>query len=298
MKKTIFLFIALLIISGCTTSASNTSTASSVLKEEAATIATPDPATELAYEEQLKMARQQKIPAEKVSASETTFKLPHDLNELAWSSTEVVSEALTEQHELLLEKGKEIEFPKAERMSINSKQSDVVGEYSLGGKQYELVVDGNPLVGEQYSLRENEKEIVSLPMCYGADGPLNDLRLVESKIALSYRSACITKDNLVSAKSNIFYNGKTFNETYKVDESHFLFSYEGKLGFVAKIKDKEFIYFNGKQISKEYDSIPTSHCCMTIWPIFKVYDNGALVFRAKQGEDYYVTEIDLNKHLE
>lgn len=205
---------------------------------------------------------------------------------------------------------KKIVFEAADANTTDSAGYILTGVYKNGKDTYKLV-DLNNLksgtVAEEYAITKNGKEIYRSKMCYGAEGPIQDVRDVDGKAAFTFSQGMCVYDGKSekNARMNIFYDGKTMNEVYNVDEARFLFAYKGKLGFVAnnKTTQKNYIFFNGKKISDDFISIPTHQCCDSIDPIVDVYENGALVFRAadKEGikdyQDYKMVEVDLNKFL-
>ncbi len=102
---------------------------------------------------------------------------------------------------------------------------------------------------------------------------------------------------------NIWYNGETLNEAHSIEGSSHLFSYEDKLGFVAENDGNDFIYFNGQQVSEDFEVIQTHEREMgpssdlLNYPL-EVYENGILVFVGQREGVYYVVEVDLDEYLE
>lgn len=214
---------------------------------------------------------------------------------------EMVQRFQLEQN-LLSKTGKELVFNKADETTTDSEGYLLTDVYKDGKDTYKLI-DINRVktdtIAEEYAITKNGKEIYRSKMCYGAEGPIQDVRNIDGKVAFTFVEGSCNYDGKAETQSrmNIFYDGKTINDVYGVNESHFLFSYKGKLGFVTKIEGKEYIYFNGKKASSAFDSIPTHQCCDSPESILKVYDNGAFLFRGSIDKDYYLEEVDLNKFL-
>lgn len=223
-----------------------------------------------------------------------------------WSNIDGLLEKVQENEDFKFPQGQEIVFPQAKEVS----RYDQIGaedwenlekSFVFDDKTYNLfAMDSGTVISEKYKILDDQgATLFEAPMNYGAEGPIIDFRLVNELPAFTYRAG--TYDN---STENIFYNGETMNEKYGLSGSHFLFSYKDKLGFVTQKDGKEYIFFNSKIVSEGYDQIPTSSCCMTLPEVFKLYDNGALVFRAVNNKDdsglfhdYWVVEVDLNPYL-
>jgi hypothetical protein len=123
-------------------------------------------------------------------------------------------------------------------------------------------------------------------MEYGAEGPIMDARIVNGKPAFSYRK------NL-DGGSDIFYDGKFISKEYNVHNPRYLFSYKGKIGFVAQDGESQRIFYNGAFITSEFDQIHTHNCCalMEIKPA--VYENGVLLFYGRRANQDYLVEVKL-----
>lgn len=240
---------------------------------------------------------------EMISDSEVSFLLSEKEVEDSWGTPERIIEKLAKEHDFLFEKGKEILFEPLHKISPHEftadeqQEKNLAYKYVIGNDEYTLKNLISAESSDQiYVIEKNGKEIFRSEMCYGAEGPIIDARLVKNIPAFTFRKTCAQTNSL--PQLNIFYNGKNINENAFPKEAHYLFSYKDKIGFVGKDTDgKERIFFNGMSISSTYDSIITSSCCDTIRPIFKVYDNGALLFRALKNNQYYVVEVNLNSFI-
>lgn len=126
---------------------------------------------------------------------------------------------------------------------------------------------------------------------------LQNVRLVNNQLAFTFWQNWNSTENKIQPdRSNIYYNGETFNEKYRAQGTHYLFAYKKILGFVIKQNNKEHVFFNNKIISPPYDQVVTYGCCMNIHH-FVVFQNGKLHFIAVKDEKDYLVEIDLNEYL-
>jgi hypothetical protein len=196
---------------------------------------------------------------------------------------------------LLSFESKPIEYPSLESSDWQAKDGGPLKNFTDGMQILSIdsetyTVSSNP-ENQAYSIKKDGKEIFSSPMCFGANGPVSEARLINDSFSFTFLEGPCEK-----AKSNIFYKGGTINALPGIEASHFLFSYKNKLGFVGKSNGQEYIYFNNRKISKPFDLITTTGCCGTP-RYFKVYENGALLFLGQRGADYYLTELSLNKFL-
>ena len=188
---------------------------------------------------------------------------------------------------------------------LNS-SSNLIYKFTIDDENYELIGtefknDGDT-IPVKFAIEKNGQKIFEDEMCFGADGPIKNFTKINGKISFTFTGPCMNDENKVMAKSNIFYNGKTFNETYNIEESYHLFSFKEKIGFVGKNNEKYYIYFDGKKISNGYEYILSDGCCAVPY-LLEVYENGVLAFLAIDDRDRdgsfenYIVEIDLNKYL-
>jgi len=242
-------------------------------------------------------------------------KNPHDIQKL--------ENLLRENHQLLAEKGtlikeeifdpldrcipetdsscneqveEQISFiPGPEEKNIFYKYVSERGIYILTQSSKEGYIDETKPI----NLMKDGKVIFSGVVCQGTfDYPLIYMRLIEGKLTFDYLDGpCFNEQTNEYAHMNIFYEGRNINKEYGFKESRYLFSYKGKTGFILEEEKQDYLYFNGKKISSGFDVIRSySHEDLSP-PLFKLYDNGALLFGARKGKDNYIGEIDLNKFL-
>ncbi len=238
-----------------------------------------------------------------------SFAIPPSQNESEyWMYTEKLIQDVKKKYDLMSEKSVEVKsFESAVKswdLTNEEVKRNVVTKYIIGNETYELVgvKFANPTdnIPEEFAVQLNGKVLFQKPMCFGAEGPIQDVRKINGKLAISYvEGTCkYNGEKEINSRMNIFYDGKTLNEEYTVEGSQYLFSYKDTIGFVVTEGDKHYIFFNGQKISEAFDSIPTTQCCASISPLLNVYENGAFLFRGSKENIYYLTEIDLNKYLE
>lgn len=153
----------------------------------------------------------------------------------------------------------------------------------------------------EWTFLEDGKKVFTVPMEYGSDGPIQRVEIVDRKPAVSFRRAVAlpaSNKEISKTTSDVFYNGVFFNEHFGVDGSHAVFTYGGKIGFIGMKNGKEFVYFDGKPVSKAFDVIRTSACCAAPMTELRVFDNGAFVFVGERDHYSILTEIDLNPFLQ
>ncbi|MFH1046747.1 MAG: hypothetical protein V1738_00425 [Patescibacteria group bacterium] len=121
----------------------------------------------------------------------------------------------------------------------------------------------------------------------GADGVIEEARIIGGELAVTYRSAGILDTDLVIGD-------KIFSVTETVSGARSPFEHDGKVGFVAELGDYDFVMFDGVPVSENFDEIRTLSCCaITSYP-FNLYDNGILEFVGRRGGSYFLVEINLN----
>jgi len=131
-------------------------------------------------------------------------------------------------------------------------------------------------------------------MNFGADGTIVEAGVVLNQPFFVFRefiedASSSTNKNV----SNIWFNGETMNEKYSIDESLYMFEYNGKVGFVAKKEGKSSIYFNGKEMTNKFDEIRTEGCCSVVPYPIRISEDGELLALARNGKEYYFVEVDL-----
>lgn len=148
-----------------------------------------------------------------------------------------------------------------------------------------------------FHLYKDRDELYSQEMAIGAEGPVIDARVVNGMIAFTFRLG--REEDYSNIRDNIFYNGEPFNEKYGFAGTHGLFSYGGKLGFIARKGETEFIYFNDQKITSDFARIPDHGCCEMKYFKPEIYSNGVLLLWGigSDGVSYFA-EVDLNKYTD
>lgn len=145
---------------------------------------------------------------------------------------------------------------------------------------------------QNYRMFKNNKLLFERSMEYGADGPVLDWRIVNSKPAFTFRTSLCSQSE---CGTDIFYDGKFLSEEYGVKNPRYLFSSQGKFGFVVSDSNGDKIFFDGAFITPAFDVIHTHNCCSLMEILPTVYENGVLLFYGKRNNENYIAEIKLNK---
>lgn len=176
--------------------------------------------------------------------------------------------------------------------------------YAFNGHTYTLkttnidAADGsNPIV----VLSEGSTTLFTHEICFPAalaDGEPQMLS-VNGNIALHfYECEGAVKEgdnhNATPYTSNIYFEGKNYNDTYAVKNTRFVFEWNGKTGFVADDSSgRSFVYYDSQKVSDGFDSIFTQNCCATRELTPTLYDNGTLVMFGTRDNKDIITEIKL-----
>lgn len=156
----------------------------------------------------------------------------------------------------------------------------------------------NP-IDQNYQFYKNDTQIFESKMCYATDPPIQDAVIIDGEIALTFlQGDCSSPDRKGGDHwQAIYYKGTTINEKEHVQGASHLFSYKGKLGFIAAIDGQDYVYFNGKKASQPFDIIRTHSCCMIPQPYIRLYQDGTFLFIGDRSSERYLTQINLNAYL-
>ncbi len=163
----------------------------------------------------------------------------------------------------------------------------------FGNDSYELrwATDNRGMTNDIFVMMKNGKKLFERKMAYGASGPIIDSRIVDGRPVFTLR---ITSDNIsasesetLRARNDIYYDGKFIEKEYNVVNPRYLFSYNGKLGFIAQDADGDRVFFDGKFISPAFDTIHTSNCCSYNEIVPTVYENGTLLIYGTRNGKYF-----------
>ena len=100
---------------------------------------------------------------------------------------------------------------------------------------------------QNYRMFKNDKLLFERNMNFGADGPISDWRIVSDKPAFTIRTSLCSQNG---CGTDIFYDGKFLSEEYGVKNPRYLFSSQGKLGFVASDDNGDRVFLT------EHSSLP------------------------------------------
>lgn len=168
---------------------------------------------------------------------------------------------------------------------------------------------------DDYLLINNEKFINLGKIINGADGGIKNFEIINDKISFLYRKSDMSKEesktlyDCYERNSDIgnteekcgkekfyweaFYGEADISKILEISYITKIFEYKGKIGFVGSKKNKYFVYFDNKQISKSFDEIRFLSCCDIPSFPFKIYENGILNFLGKRNNHYFLVEVNL-----
>ncbi len=183
-------------------------------------------------------------------------------------------------------------------LTADDNQEGIVARRTVGDDVYELSGNGGGGVGDHFVMRKNGEPLFERSMEYGAEGPVIDWRVVNGEPAFTVR---LTNGNIpagattaAAAHTDIYYNGKFIEQEYGVKNPRYLFSYAGKLGFIATDESGDRVFFDGRFISIAFDSIHTMNCCSYNEILPTVFENGTLLFYGKRDSQYFIAELKLD----
>ena len=181
------------------------------------------------------------------------------------------------------------------KLSLQDKNKGIIDRYTWGDDHYELAQDINQDISGSYRMLFNDTLLFEANMDFGTDGPILDWRIVNEKPAFTFRSHCDTNENnQVTCDHDIWYDDGLISQKYSVENPRYLFSFAGKIGFVASNHGADAIFYDGKFITPDFDTIWTHNCCSYSEILPTVYENGVLLFYAKRNETTYLVETLLN----
>lgn len=124
------------------------------------------------------------------------------------------------------------------------------------------------------------------------DTPNHGLKIINGKVSWEFDGAYSYETEIKGEMkefsfgfSTVVYDGQNLIDNYPVlDAVYKLGSINKRLLFIAKEKNKYFIVYGGKKVSKEFDEINTFGCCSNSEP---VWSGERLTFRARIGNKGY-----------
>ncbi len=180
-------------------------------------------------------------------------------------------------------------------VSEQDMSNGIIDRYTWDTDRYELVQKPNEGISGVYRMLLNGKILFEEQMDFGADGPVQDWRIVDGNPAFTFRSRCSTDNgNRVSCDQDIWYDGSLISQKFGVENPRYLFSYNGKIGFIALHDETDAVFYDEKFITPGFDTIWTHNCCSYTEILPTVYKNGVLLFYAKRNEMTYLVETLLN----
>lgn len=163
-----------------------------------------------------------------------------------------------------------------------------------GDNTYELALKLDEGTSGMYQMSENGQPLFNVEMGFGAEGPIQDWRIVNGKPAFTVVVSCSTdNDGAETCTNDIWYDGDFMSKKFGVENPRYLFSYKDKIGFIASNNGSDAVFYDGKFITPGFDTIWTHNCCSYTEILPTVYENGTLLFYAIR-ETNYLVEAQLN----
>ncbi|MFH1047929.1 MAG: hypothetical protein V1738_06525 [Patescibacteria group bacterium] len=180
------------------------------------------------------------------------------------------------------------------RLNEPEHRTGIVERRAWGDDVYELKQTTLGAITDQYVMFLNGSKLFSEKMSFGASGPILDWRIVDEKPAFTFTSGCsLDNNNRVTCTSDIWHDGGLVSKKFNVDNPRYLFTYDGKFGFVASVDNQDVIYFDHQIITPGYDTIWTHNCCSYTEILPTVHENGTLLFYAIRDHKNYLVETEL-----
>lgn len=181
------------------------------------------------------------------------------------------------------------------RPSEKDLANGILERYTWGEDTYELRQKPRDIANSVYQIFHNGQLLFEESMDFSAEGPIQDWRIVDGKPAFTFYAGCTYENNYESCSSDIWYDGYLVSEKFSVQNPRYLFSYNGKLGFVATNSGKDSIFYDGAFITPGFTTIWTHNCCAMLEILPTVYENGTLLFYARRDGKDYIVETALDK---
>lgn len=241
-----------------------------------------------------------------LSACNTTYEPSALYNEYPFDSGDDVDlgftkrelEKLESEDDLLSEGSTVIEDQSMKYLRPTEKETSegTTDKYQWNDDIYETKNEkGGNNASDNYVLLKNGEVIFEGPMVFSPIGAVIDWRIVEGKPAFTFNVAEKLEGNSVTYTQDIWYEGELMSEKFSVENPRYLFSYEGKLGFVAMSNGMDSIFYDGKVITPGFTQIWTANCCSYTEILPTVYENGTLLFYAKRDGLNYLVETSLKR---
>lgn len=180
-------------------------------------------------------------------------------------------------------------------LSEQGMSKGIISRYTWDGDRFELTQKPNEGMSGEYRMLLNDELLFEERMDFGADGPIQDWRIVNNKPAFTFRSHCSPNEsNQVSCSHDIWYDGGLISKKFAVQNPRYLFFYNDKIGFIAANNGADAVFYDGKFITPDFDTIWTHNCCSYTEILPTVYKNGILLFYAKRNETTYFVEVQLH----
>jgi len=180
-------------------------------------------------------------------------------------------------------------------LSEQDMSKGIISRYTWGSDRFELTQKPNEGISGDYRMLLNDEVLFEEQIDFGADGPIQDWRIVDDKPAFTFRSRCSADEgNQVSCDQDIWYDGGLISQKFAAENPRYLFSYNDKIGFIASHNGADAVFYDGKFITPGFDTIWIHNCCSYTEILPTVYKNGALLFYAKRNEITYLVETLLN----
>ncbi len=122
----------------------------------------------------------------------------------------------------------------------------------IGQDIYETARIGKLFVFDEYVLSKNGVTISFLTGNFYAHSPNIGLSEIDGKLAWEFAD---------QSKATIIYDGQDVRRTMGVDKAQRPYALRNKLIFIARKNGKNFVVYDGKKLTPEFDKVFVAYCC-------------------------------------
>jgi|GEM_PF-2165568 hypothetical protein len=163
-----------------------------------------------------------------------------------------------------------------------------------GDDLYELRQTRLDRLLDNYRMSLNGRLLFKEKMGFAAQDPVLDWRIVDGRPAFTFTVSCSPNGkNQITCDRDVWHDDGLMSKTYGVKDPRYLFSHDGRIGFVASHDGLDKIFFDGSLITPGFDTIWTHNCCSYTEILPTVFENGVLLFYAIRDGNNILVEVRL-----